>query len=182
MARKGHRIRNNITGEDVEFLETAAETNGKHLRFNLRVKAGGYVVVNHIHPKQNETFIMRNGQLKMLVGKENRYLEEGETITIPKGQAHQWWNDTNEEVLIEVLFEPAGNMEIFLEQFFGMCNDGITLPDGNLKFMQAMAMTKKYDLYLSAPPVPLQKFLASLLGPVARMMGNKNFDPKYALK
>jgi hypothetical protein len=51
MARKGDVIENPITGEKIVFLQTAIDTNGEILEFDLFVKPGGYVAAEHIHPK-----------------------------------------------------------------------------------------------------------------------------------
>jgi hypothetical protein len=49
MVRKGQVIKNKVTGEKVTFIENAADTTGKRLRFILHIEPPGFVIVNHIY-------------------------------------------------------------------------------------------------------------------------------------
>lgn len=183
MARKGQVLENRITGEKVTFIETSAESNGKRLRFLLTVRPKGFVTVNHIHPNQHEKFDMKRGVLKVLRGKETLYLNSGETVTIPKNLPHQWWNESeNDEAELEVEFVPAGNMETFLEQYYGLANDNKCDAKGTPSFMQIMAFGNEYQLYVSGPPVVLQKIMSSVLGNIAYLFGYRKYYDRYSAK
>lgn len=181
MAFKGQTIRNKITGEQVTFLETAADTNGERMKFLLEVEPKGFVTVNHFHPGQEEKFLMQEGELKVQLGKNTMTLKSGEMLTIAAGQSHQWWNisDTNKAKL-EVTFTPAGNMETFLEQYYGLANDDRCDANGTPPFMQVMSFSNTYKLYVSGPPLIIQRIMSAVLGPIARLMGYKKFYPAYA--
>jgi hypothetical protein len=47
LAYKGQTIYNSITGETLTFLETAADTNGEKLVFDLVLKPGSTVPMKH---------------------------------------------------------------------------------------------------------------------------------------
>lgn len=182
MARKGQIIENKITGEKVTFLETSADTNGKHLRFLLTVKPKGFVTVNHIHPSQVEKFEMKKGELKVLKEKETLYLKAGQTFTIPKGVSHQWWNESAVEIAeLEVEFSPAGKMETFLEQYYGLANDGKCDKNGTPSFLQIMSFGNEYELFVSGPPLIIQKIMSFVLGGIGRLLGYKKFYPQYSV-
>ncbi len=183
MATKGQVIENKVTGERVTFLETASDSDGNRLRFLLSVKPGGFVTVNHVHPSQHEKFEMKKGVLKVLKGKETLYLKSGEDVLIPKGTPHQWWNESDSEIAeLEVEFTPAGKMEIFLEQYFGLANDDKCDAKGTPVFLQIMSFSNEYELYISGPPVFIQKTMSAVLGSVGRLMGYKKYYPHYAAK
>ena len=63
MPRKGQVIANPATGEYVEFIETAAETNGAYTRIKVKVIAGGFKPVMHLHSNTDETFEVISGKL-----------------------------------------------------------------------------------------------------------------------
>ncbi|MBA4853790.1 cupin domain-containing protein [Emticicia sp. BO119] len=181
MAQQGQIIENKVTGEKVTFLATAADTDGKYLRFRLNVKPQGFVTVNHVHPSQDEKFEMKKGKLKVLVGKKEFFLIPGETTLIPKGIGHQWWNESpDEEAEMEVEFTPAGNMETFLEQYYGLCNEGKCDAKGTPAFMQIMSFGNEYELFVSGPPIGVQRVMSAVLGSIAHLMGYKKYYAQYA--
>lgn len=79
-----------------------------------------------------------------------------------------------------VTFALALNTETFLEQFFGLCNNGKTSADGTPTFLQLMAMANEYELYVAGPPLPIQKLMGVMLGGMARLAGLKKFYPEYS--
>jgi len=52
MAQKGQIIFNKATGEKLLWLQTAADTGGKLLQFELWVSPKGFMPVRHIHRAQ----------------------------------------------------------------------------------------------------------------------------------
>ena len=54
MARAGQTISNPITHEEITFLKTARETDGKLLVFDCRVAPGGIPLPAHPHGSQQE--------------------------------------------------------------------------------------------------------------------------------
>ncbi len=180
MARKGNSISNVVTGERITWIETAQDTNGARLVFNFSVKPGGRLPVMHLHPQQSETFQMERGHFWVKLNNEVRELTAGDQLTIAPGEPHTWWNEGNEDAHMRVTFAPALNTEVFLEQFFGLANDGRTKPDGTPSFLQIMAMANRYQLYVAGPPLAVQRMLSVLLGGLARLFGTKAFYPEYS--
>jgi quercetin dioxygenase-like cupin family protein len=181
MAKKGQIIYNKVTQEKFTWLATSKDTNGEYLCVDCEVAPGGKISVRHIHPRQDETFEIKEGILRLEINGNTKTYQKGDSITIPKGQPHWWGNDSLVEPLhIEVAFKPALKTEIFFEQFFGLANDGKTKADGSPTFMQIMAMCNEYEIYIAGPPVSLQKMLGFLFGGVARLFGKKKFYKEYS--
>jgi quercetin dioxygenase-like cupin family protein len=157
MASPGQILINKITGEEITWIETSEITNGEYLKLRLKVAPNGHAPVAHVHPNQDERFEIKSGTLKIWIDGKTQFLEGGKSITVKKGIPHNWWNESDSEFIDMVLiFSPALKTEIFFEQFFGLANDGKTKPDGQPTFMQIMAMTKEYEIYVASPPVFLQ--------------------------
>jgi quercetin dioxygenase-like cupin family protein len=180
MAKIGQSITNKITGETITWLETAATSQGEQLRFNFAVRPKGMLPVRHLHPRQEETFAMKAGTLKVEVNGQIHHLQAGERLNIPQGAPHQWWNEGDEAAELTVTFTPALNTETFLEQFFGLCNSGKSRADGTPHFLQLMALVNEYELYVAGPPLPIQKVMGTVLGGFARLLGLKKFYPAYS--
>jgi quercetin dioxygenase-like cupin family protein len=181
MATKGKSISNIKTGEKITWVETAKDSNQKRLIFDFTVAPKGKLPVKHLHPTQTETFEVRSGEFCIMVGKDVKHLRVGEKIKIEKGVAHSWWNPSDVQAAeMLVIFEPAGKTETFLEQFFGLGNENKTKADGTPSFLQIMAMANEYEIYVSGPPLAIQKFMSLVLGGFARLLGYKKFYKRYS--
>lgn len=181
MAIKGQTIINRITGEKIKWLETSRDTNGEYLYMSFEIAPNGSVPVRHVHPNQNEHFEVESGTLRLEINGETKYLNTGQTFLVPKGCPHQWWNESAEKPLkMKIKLEPALKSETFFEQFFGLANDGKTHVNGSPNFMQVMAMSNEYEIYLASPPVIVQKITAAILGNAAKVFGYKKFYKQYS--
>lgn len=181
MAHTNQQIQNKLTGEKITWLQTAADTNGKFLHFKLGLAPGGHLPVRHLHPNQQEQFVVTKGLFKIESGGQEQYLKPGESITVKAGTPHRFWNALpDQETELEITFTPALRTETFLEQFFGLSNDDKTKPDGTPAFLQLMAMANTYEIYVAGPPLWLQKAMGFVLGGIGRLIGYKKFYPKYS--
>ena len=50
----------------------------------------------HLHPEQDEHFEVLEGRLHTLVDGDERVLEAGETLDVPRGATHQMWSPDGE--------------------------------------------------------------------------------------
>ena len=181
MAKKGGATSNPVIGDTIIWIETAKDTNGKYLKFDYWLKPKCYVPVRHFHPEQDEIFEIHKGTLKVECGGEIIFMKEGETLRIPKGVPHQWWNESETEtVKLYVTFEPALNTEIFFEQIHGLGREGKSKPDGSPKFLQLMAFLNEYQMYIPGPPLLMQKIMGFVLGGIGQLLGYKKYDPRYS--
>ena len=181
MASPRQSIENKCTGERITWIETARDTGGALLRFEFTVAPGGRLPVKHLHPGQSERFELSSGEFCVDLNGQERVLKPGETLTIAPGQPHSWRNpSSSEQARLIVTFEPALNTETFLEQFFGLANDGKTKPDGTPPFLQIMAMVNRYQLFIAGPPVFMQRIMGATIGNLARLLGYRAYDPRYS--
>jgi len=85
VVRAGNCIENPITGETMRFILTGHETEGECLRIDMRVRPGGFVAAEHVHPQQEERFLITSGQITLRMDGRERVYTAGENITIPRG-------------------------------------------------------------------------------------------------
>src|SRR3954447_22481591 len=87
--RSGDTLANEITGETITFLETAADTNGEYTLIEVTVAPGGGVPMAHVHPNQSETFEVVAGRLSLKAGRDRLEAEPGGGVTIATGPVDQ---------------------------------------------------------------------------------------------
>jgi quercetin dioxygenase-like cupin family protein len=73
-------ITNPITGEKMEFLQTAQDTCGTLLQIMLTVQPGGFVAAPHIHPLQEERFAVQSGTIRLQVNGDEQLLGAGRKV------------------------------------------------------------------------------------------------------
>jgi quercetin dioxygenase-like cupin family protein len=185
MARAGERLYNPIQGDWIVFRETARDTGGELLSAELIVSPQGENPL-HVHPHQEERFEALSGTLGIQIGDEHGKLGEGEEATVPPGIPHRWWNDEEQEIArVLVELRPALNSEIYFETLYGSTRDGKIDENGPLFLLQhAVTLTgvNKGEIYRASPPVPVQKLLLAALAPVGRLLGYRDYYPKYSGK
>lgn len=157
MADKGQTIYNTVTGEALTFLQTAKDTNGEKLVFDLLLNPGSTVPMKHVHTMQDEIFEIVSGEVNIEVGKELKHLKAGDKAVMPKNIPHRWWNESSEEARLTVTFIPAHNTEDFFIQMFALASGGLTKKNGAPTFRQAAVMCRKYNIYHPKIPVIVQK-------------------------
>ena len=70
----------------------------------------------HIHPDQDETHYLLQGQLRYQIGEQTMELKAGDYIYIPRGMPHAWINLQPEPARIFSFISP-GNSEGFFQTF-----------------------------------------------------------------
>jgi quercetin dioxygenase-like cupin family protein len=186
MAHRGETIENPLTGERMTFLKTTAETNGRSFEFEF-VAPPGWTVPEHIHPYQQERTEMVSGELSGRVAGGGFRLLPGEVRVVPSGVVHAWRNPSEEEeARFSVEFSPALNMESGFETAWRLARDGKAtktgLPKNPLQLV-VFANEHKDEVFLTRPPIPVQKALFAVLGllaPVGRLLGYRATYPQSA--
>jgi hypothetical protein len=73
-------IFNSATGEQIEFTDVREDI----VRLNWRSKPGGSIT-EHVHPRQQERFLITAGQAHFTLNGERRVVGSGETLDVPAG-------------------------------------------------------------------------------------------------
>ena len=180
MARAGDCIESPILQERIVFRQTARDTGGALLQFDDYQAVGAPGPVEHLHLRQAERLTVVSGSMLVRVGGQERRLIAGEAVDIPPGVPHRWRNVGTDELHVLTDFRPALDLERFFELIFGLARDGKTDATGTPRFLQIAAMSPAYGIYLPAPPLPLQRALFALLGPIARLRGYRPWYPAYS--
>jgi quercetin dioxygenase-like cupin family protein len=172
VAEVGQSISNPATGERVEFLQTRETTNGEVLEFELTLAPFGRVGgVPHQHPAE-ETVDVLEGVLSCRLRHERREVRPGERLVLPERQGHFLFNDTDRPVRARVAARPALDFETFFETVFAIAHRrqykafrGLPAP------LHAALLSRTYDVYAPAVPIPIQRAALDALVPLARKRG-----------
>jgi hypothetical protein len=109
-----------------------------------------------------------------------RRLAAGESIDIPAGASHRYWNDGSEVARQTQTFWPALNIAEFFETYAALAARGELNGRGMPSPLQLAVMIPQFAdvIRLAQPPWVVQKAFASALAPIARRRG---YRPALAL-
>lgn len=123
------------------------------------VQPKGYVAFEHIHLNQDETFRIKNGEIRIVMNGKEYIARRGETINVRKGIAHIAYNNKEDVLDCLVEYKPGLDHDTFMQCFCGLVNDrlldakgGIDIPKMGyfLTRMKAKCMARP-----TAIPAPL---------------------------
>lgn len=117
-------IENPISGERIVIRQSAAQTSGELLSFDLFLPPGGHVPAGHVHPVQEERFTVLEGRLRFRLGSRTVEAGPGETVVVPAGSAHWFGNPGPGEAHALVEVRPALRTEELFETTEAMGRTG----------------------------------------------------------
>jgi len=174
MARVGQIITNPVSGEQIEFVETAASTNGERLVVNLVLAPDGKVPGMHVHPKQEEAFEVIAGKMEFRMGLKKIEAGPGDVVTVPKGKAHKFANAGETTAVVRVTVTPALEMERLFETTVALAHEGRVTASGMPKPLDLALFVKEFSEEVRGPGSPgaLQRAMLSPLAAIGRMRGH----------
>ena len=176
MFHAGDTIDNPVTGEQVLFRKTAAETGGELTVAEVTVAPNGAVAAAHVHPNQSERFEILAGTLEMKLGRRTLTASAGDVIVVEPGTRHRFRNAGDTEARFVVEVRPSLEWEQLLETMFALAADGKTNRKGmpNPLRLAVIANAHFDDVRLPFPPAFVQKMGLALGAPVGRMLGYRS--------
>jgi mannose-6-phosphate isomerase-like protein (cupin superfamily) len=169
-------LRNAFNGET--FIFPARQDEPAVAQFTVQLEPGGSGGGNalvHVHPVADETFTVLTGRLEIVIAGQNAMLCPGESLTIPRGRPHYFANANEGLTTATVSFSPAQSHLQFFANFATLTQDHPTWfsakGDPHLLLIALVLHSYPDHLYLSGPPVWLQKALFAALAKVARWRG-----------
>lgn len=178
MIHAGDVIENPVTGERIVFHQTSVETRGEAVVFETFVQPNGFVAAAHVHPMQEERFEIISGRLGLKMGDKEIVAKPDETLTIPAGTPHRFWNTGEEEARFRCTVRPALQFEQLLETMFALAADGKTNKKGmpNPLRLAVIARAHFNVVRLPFPPAFVQRLGLALGDPLGRLLG---YAPTY---
>jgi quercetin dioxygenase-like cupin family protein len=173
MIRTGDTLQNPVTGEQLHFLKTAADTDGEYVLVEVTVEPNGAVAAAHVHPYQAETFEILEGAIWFRLGRKEILAGAGDTVHVEPGTAHRFWNAGTQRAVFRTEVRPALQFEQLIETMFTLAADGKTNRKGlpNPVRLAVIANAHFDDVRLPFPPAWIQKVGLAFGAPVGRLLG-----------
>jgi quercetin dioxygenase-like cupin family protein len=174
MAFTGQTISNPVSGERITFLQTARDTGGELLEFELELTPDGHVPGAHAHPEQEERFYVQSGRMKFRRGLRRVVAEAGDTVIVPAGTVHRFENAGDEVARCRVEVVPALDMERLLETTVELAIEGNVTRTGMPKPLHLALFVGRFRREVRAPfpPAWMVRLLMSPLAALARRRGH----------
>ncbi|HMQ07906.1 MAG TPA: cupin domain-containing protein [Saprospiraceae bacterium] len=181
MAYKNKKILNPSFGQEILFLQTLRDTEGKFLEMQATYFPHSKRPALHYHPFQEEYFEVMEGEMKVITGNDHCRLKKGDRLHIPPNQIHTMWNDTNHHTILLWKVSPALHTEYLLETASGFATDGFITKSGNLPFLLSIFIAHQFSnvFRLAKPPFLVQRLVTSTLFPLFLFYGYKSKLQKY---
>jgi len=148
------------------FIKTSAETDGAYTLMEIDLgRSKGPPL--HYHNAFSETFEVKEGVLYLQVGKDKKILNLGESITVPAGTHHRFYNEADNTVKFQITLQPGyTGMENFIKILYGLASDGLADKNGKPKNFAHLAVA----LIMSDSNAP---GWMSLLSPIIRRVAKR---------
>jgi len=111
MTRRGDVFENPVTGERAVVRIGTADTTGNRLVVDLYLRPGARVAAPHYHPAIWERFTVVSGRVGFALNGRRAVAEPGQTVSVPIGVVHDWWNAGDTPAVARVEIEPADRFE-----------------------------------------------------------------------
>lgn len=162
---------NAATGEWIEYTSVGEDSGGELVRFSWRSTPGG-VVTEHVHPRQEERFIVTAGTARFTLDGVEHVARAGETVVVPAGVRHSEGNLGAVDVEGVVELRPALQTKEWHEALAGLVADGGTTPRGAPKNPLQLGATFwhfRRESRVTTPPIWLQNVMLPVLSALARL-------------
>jgi quercetin dioxygenase-like cupin family protein len=168
------------TRERLVIRSTAESSRGELFQAELTAQPSHYVVRSHLHPSQEERFVVLEGTYGYKIGDRTGIARAGETVVCPVGVAHSQWNAGPGVMRIYYEHRPAlESAELFFETYFGLSRKGKLLPSGDMRILQAAVLLTavKDFVRITSPPLWIQDAAFPALAAIGRARG---YRARYA--
>ena len=167
MAQSGEQLHNPVTGEQLVFRRTTADTDGALLEFDWRFPAGGSVPP-HVHPAQEERFEVLSGRAWFRVAGRRLAAGAGGEVAVPPGKVHRWGNAAADELWARIQFRPALRTEQLFENLFAFAANVRLEPNRSPNLLQLALLLDEFRDEMQMPWLPTLMQRA-LIAPVAAL-------------
>jgi quercetin dioxygenase-like cupin family protein len=170
MSRFGKVYENPVTGERAVVRTSPEQSAEDVLIADLYLRPGARVVGEHVHPNIEEKFTVVSGVVGFSLNGHCSMAASGQTVVVPPGIAHDWWNGVQDVSVVRVEIRPGARFQKMIMNFFGLAQDGKTDAKGMPSLLQLALIAREFSdvVYFTRPPRVIQKFPFGLLAPLAR--------------
>ncbi len=172
MARAHAIIENPVTGERMQFHGVGAALGAEDaFQADVFARPYGLVQVAHVHAEQEERLHVLAGRLRYRIGRQEQLLSTRQTVSIPAGAPHVWWNDGDAEAHLLVELRPARRAHELFETLFALARERKTDERGTPGLLELSVLADEHGYYVAGVPVAIQRPILGALAALARSLG-----------
>jgi quercetin dioxygenase-like cupin family protein len=151
---------NPSSGERIVIRRNEAEL----LEFDVFLQPGAHVPARHAHPRQQEQFVILDGQVCFRVGRAHEFVARaGERVSVPIGTAHWFGNAGSDVAHLRVQVRPALRMQELFETTVRCGRPGVAWWS---RLLDLLLIPLDFQHELAVPHVPATVVVA-VLNPLA---------------
>src|SRR3954469_20346939 len=107
-------------GTTFTIVESAADSDGRRVEFEIAMPAGAMGPPKHFHPRQEESWRVVQGELSVFVDGAWHTLGEGEPLSTRPNVVHTLRNRSDGIVRFRDVHEPALDFQEYIEALHGL--------------------------------------------------------------
>jgi quercetin dioxygenase-like cupin family protein len=160
------------SGERTEVLASPLDT-GDRYRVRLTI-APATRPERHRHPTLTEAFVVRDGEIRLRVGREVSVLSRDDRGVVPAGVTHAVWNPGDRPAVLEVdiVLGPEGGWPTADIVRFGAAYVELAAARGRVSPLRLALLLDQFpDAYVLPAPVGIQRRIIGALAGLARRRG-----------
>jgi mannose-6-phosphate isomerase-like protein (cupin superfamily) len=168
-------------GTSFTIVESAADSGGARVEFEITMAPGAMGPPKHFHPRQDESWTVLEGELSVFVDDGWRTLGAGESLSIPPNTVHTLRNRSSGVVRFRDVHEPALDFQEYIEELDAQAAAGkiTSSMSASTLIHGAMILRAHRTTQLSASSV--QRLGETVLSLVGRALGYRvNKAPEAA--
>lgn len=172
---------NPATGERVQFSATGQDDEEDVVRWSWRSEPGA-TITEHVHPHQEERFMISAGEAHFTVDGELLVIGSGETIVVPVGVRHSERNPGDVAIEGVVELRPALRSKEMFEAFGGLASEGKTTPRGAPKNPLQLGATVwhfRRESRATSPPIWIQNIVLPPLAALGKVFGVRPYHERW---
>lgn len=123
----------------------------------------GYVPFEHIHVSQDEIFHVKQGEIRVLINRQQQIGTVGQTVTVPCGVRHIAYNNTPETLICVVEYRPGLGISKYFQCFGGLTCDGEVRGRYGINIPKMMYFMRRMNAQALARPPSIPEPVFSLL-------------------
>ena len=158
------------SGEVLTLRRIKTDNGVEELRLTGSLPAHRQGPPLHIHFEEDERGEVVSGTLSALVDGNPLVIKAGGSGHFPKGSAHRWWNDGDEELVLRGVVTPAVDLDRYLQAMFEVLNAGSPNRPPIFYMAHVLHRHRNTQLALVVPRV-LQRVLFPILVLLGTVLG-----------
>jgi mannose-6-phosphate isomerase-like protein (cupin superfamily) len=172
-------IVNPASGERIRIRPAACGQDDDVLVWDLWLAPGGHVPSGHVHPRQSETFHVRQGMLRFRLGLFRRVVVgPGQSLRVKPGVPHHFATVGDTEVHAVVESRPRLEMETLLRVAAGLAADGQGRARRLPRPLDLLLFMHEFRAEVRAPYLPAALVRRTVAG-LARLIRRFGLDRHY---